>query len=81
MYLQQLQYDENTQLLGGQVRHQLLEIGRVCNVSLNESNFHIFYALLFGAPDSLLEELRLDKSKTYAVSNYNFVLKRLFSNT
>lgn len=69
-------------MLGGQVRHQLLEIGRVCNVSLHESNFHIFYAILLGAPDSLLENLRLNKTKAYAVSTHlikYFVLTRLCS--
>lgn len=48
--------------------YQLLEINRVCNVTPYESNFHIFYSLLMGAPDNLLVNLRLDKTKSYTVS-------------
>lgn len=67
-FLYQFHYDKDSKLVGGRVVYQLLEINRVCNVTPYESNFHIFYSLLMGAPDNLLVNLRLDKTKSYTVS-------------
>lgn len=49
----QLNYDENSNLVGAQIQQHLLETNRICDS--NQNNFHIFNALSSGGPDNLLK--------------------------
>lgn len=65
----QLFYGPNSELVGGRVLYHFLEANRVCCKDPGQSNFHIFYSLLFGAPETLLEQLLLgDDQRLFSVS-------------
>ncbi len=47
------------QVVGGYISHYLLERARVVSQSLEERNYHIFYQLCAGAPESMRQQLHL----------------------
>lgn len=77
-FIHQLVYDASERLSGFEIAYHLLEETRICNASLHESNFHIFYNVLFGSPETLLKNICLDPSIHYEVS-YIFVNKIVIS--
>lgn len=53
---------------GAKIQYHLLETNRVYAKGVHESNFHVFYAIIFGASTELLQGILLDSSIPYQVS-------------
>lgn len=60
-------YDADFKQSGAKIGCNLLESSRVFAAKLNESNFHIFYTLVLGAPNEILEDIGLDQQISYNV--------------
>lgn len=64
-------YDADMKQYGVEVNYHMLETNLICAVNQNESNFHIFYALLLGSTNDHLKNIYLDQSSSYKVSLYS----------
>lgn len=65
-------YDTDIVQTGAKINCHLLETSRICAVNENESNFHIFYALLLGATSEFVKKLFLDPLISYKVSTFTY---------
>ena len=63
----ELFFDKNASVSGGSLEHYILEKGRLVRQSPNERNFHFFYQLFAGAPDSLRQRLGLTTPDDFLV--------------
>ncbi|XP_031625659.1 myosin heavy chain 95F-like [Contarinia nasturtii] len=61
----ELFYNEEFNQSGANIQYHLLEVNRVCARNSRESNFHVFYLLLFGAPSDLLNKIMLNSTIIY----------------
>lgn len=60
-------YNKDVRPSGAKMSYHLLETNRICAANLDESNFHIFYALLLDSPNDLLKNMCLDPQIRYNV--------------
>uniref|UniRef100_A0A453Q2S1 Myosin motor domain-containing protein n=1 Tax=Aegilops tauschii subsp. strangulata TaxID=200361 RepID=A0A453Q2S1_AEGTS len=51
----EIQFDQKGRISGAAVRTYLLERSRVCQISESERNYHCFYMICAGSPESLCE--------------------------
>lgn len=68
------------QCIGAKINYHLLETNRICAANTNDSNFHIFYGLIFGSTDELLKNMCLDPKVSYKVSLRIFPVLVMASN-
>lgn len=61
-------YDDNMKQTNARMNYHMLEINRICAAAQLESNFHVFYSLVFGSSNELLEKICLDPSLPYKVT-------------
>lgn len=74
--LSQLNYDENSKMIGAQIQQYLLEVNRISD--LKEKKFHVFYALIHGGPDDILK-VRIDNCNRLFRKIINILLTTIFS--
>ncbi|CAF1462018.1 unnamed protein product [Adineta ricciae] len=65
----EVHFNEKHQVVGGYISHYLLEKSRICVQSKDERNYHIFYRLCAGAPESIRSALRLASPDSYHYLN------------
>lgn len=67
-------YDVDFKLSGAKISFNMLESNRVYAAKLNESNFHVFYALVLGASNEILKDIGLDQQTSYKVCRLFYIL-------
>lgn len=64
----EVHFDKKFQVVGGHISHYLLEKSRICSPAAEERNYHVFYMLIAGAPESLRQKLHLTQPDDFNVS-------------
>jgi myosin-6 len=65
----ELHFNRNARVVGAHIEHYLLEKSRVISQSAKERNYHVFYRMCKGSPDSMKQALNLQSD----VTQYNFL--------
>lgn len=65
----QIMFDTNKSIIGAQIRTYLLEKSRLVFQQASERNYHIFYQLLAGLPESVKEEYSLSDASSFYYLN------------
>ncbi|CAF4020681.1 unnamed protein product, partial [Rotaria magnacalcarata] len=65
----EVHFNDKHRVVGGYISHYLLEKSRICVQSKDERNYHIFYRLCAGAPESIRSTLRLGSPDSFHYLN------------
>ncbi|CAF3259292.1 unnamed protein product [Rotaria socialis] len=65
----EVHFNDKHRVVGGYISHYLLEKSRICVQSKDERNYHIFYRLCAGAPESIRSALRLGSPDSFHYLN------------
>ncbi|XP_046405363.1 myosin heavy chain 95F isoform X2 [Ischnura elegans] len=57
----EVHFDSKCQVVGGFISHYLLEKSRICTQGPEERDYHVFYHICAGAPESLRQQLHITK--------------------
>ncbi|KAG8226626.1 hypothetical protein J437_LFUL005277 [Ladona fulva] len=57
----EVHFDAKCQVVGGFISHYLLEKSRICTQGSEERDYHVFYHICAGAPESLRQQLYITK--------------------